>query len=566
MISQEGGFYDHIFYDLPLHRHTPLVHPRRTAAIPVDQRRRALHRRARHHEQARIVARPIQRFLVDHQRLRKNAGAHAVARCGNRDRIEAETRCGWLRRRRSQRAISQSPARADDCPGVELIRRAQPRRNRIGIHSGELTTAPARPRARVNHRAQQPVGIGIRRRGTEAGFPVVNLDQRLLQIPAQPVVECQLMRRFPCVLQIGRPRRAPVLRGHRIADRHAVILAQQETRPGRSRARAARQRLPVKRLRRFRAAERVSRSQTVVAVRSLRVHLPVHARLVRMVPVHPAHRRRRRRLLIDCQQPVARPERHRDAAQHAVANTGDARISRARRPYNAELRRIVTRTHRRYRVRIHVADKTGAEVKKQRRRNRLVVVHARRFAADVLQANPRERVRQAIDAVRLVRVLNCEISGDLDLVAEVLIHLDRGNLLQLKKRTRLREIVDEIVAQIRLRQRGDDLHGHRIEPALRDDVARERRQHAASAGIDYRRIRIVNRVLNNRTPREIVPQISVRRYGQIVAQIAGDVRAVRYRRRSGIEILPVAILFQIKEEKRLVLAVIDFRNPDRATD
>ena len=82
-------------------------------------------------------------------------------------------------------------------------------------------------------------------------------------------------------------------------------------------------------------------------------------------------------------------------------------------------------------------------MEQQRRRDGVVEIPARHLAADALNADGREQRGQTIHAVRFVGALGGVVERQLDLAAEVLIDLDRGNLLQLVERSRLGEVIHE---------------------------------------------------------------------------------------------------------------------------
>ena len=175
--------------------------------------------------------------------------------------------------------------------------------------------------------------------------------------------------------------------------------------------------------------------------------------LVSVVPVNPAQAGSARQPPADKQVAAARPESYRHAAIDVVAESAEAREAVAGRSGNSELGIVVLGADRRDGIRIGVALETRAEMEQQRRRDGVVEIPARHLAADALYPDGREQRGQTVHAVRLVGALGGVVKGQLDLAAEVLIDLDRGNLLQLVERSRLGEVIHEqIVADVRLGQ------------------------------------------------------------------------------------------------------------------
>src|ERR1700730_11295106 len=114
---------------------------------------------------------------------------------------------------------------------------------------------------------------------------------------------------------------------------------------------------------------------------------------------------------------------------------------------------------------------------------------------------------------------------------------------------------DIVVHQSALVRRGNktlDFGGHRIEPALRDDVPWEWVCHYLATGRGDRGGRIVNRVLQNASAHDIGTEHAVRKDR---AEIAVAHRTGRHRleRERGV-FLPV--LFPTEEKEGLVAAVV----------
>ncbi len=97
-----------------------------------------------------------------------------------------------------------------------------------------------------------------------------------------------------------------------------------------------------------------------------------------------------------------------------------------------------------------------------------------------------------------------------------------------------------------------DFGGHRIEPALGDDVPWEWIRHYLAAGRGGRGSRIVNRVLQNASAHDIGTEHAVRKDRAEIAVAHGTGRH-RLECEGGV-FLPV--LFPPEEEERFVAAVI----------
>lgn len=154
----------------------------------------------------------------------------------------------------------------------------------------------------------------------------------------------------------------------------------------------------------------------------------------------------------------------------------------------------------------------------------------------------------------------------LEVRAEILIDLDGRNLLQLVEITRLGEVVYvQIVADVGLWELRHDGGRDRIDPAGRDDVVGKYLQDPPAVRIHNGGCGIVDRVLEDVPACKIGPETSAL-YGEVVAEIAREVFGVRHRGDAVIKRFAVAISFEVEEEERLVVPVIDVGNPHGTAD